>query len=184
MTDVGRKTGRCGCPGISARNAVVFPHAVVPLGAGRASSLRLSRRRSRGADSSAPCYSATRATRAGRRGLFAVGTVVVIHKAFSRPTGLCADRPGLERFRIVEIVQESPYLRARIEHIATRDASPTVESSARPERARALPEVVSSHRRSRRARERRGCGGGGERARGPDRVVAAELPTALKQEPA
>src|SRR5206468_6397370 len=38
---------------------------------------------------------------------------------------------GLERFRIVELVQESPYLRARIEHSADDgDTSPTVELEA------------------------------------------------------
>src|SRR5439155_1357113 len=52
----------------------------------------------------------------GAAGLHTVGTVVVIHKAFKQADGtLRLIVQGLERFRIVEIVQESPFLRARIE---------------------------------------------------------------------
>src|SRR5213592_2465234 len=115
------------------RNAVVFPHAVVPLGAGRASSLRLIEAvlaGSRLVGAVLQRDAAEAAPDAAR--LYTVGTVVVIHKAFKQADGtLRLIVQGLERFRIVEIVQESPYLRARIEHIADDgDASPTVEVEA------------------------------------------------------
>ena len=115
------------------RNAVVFPHAVVPLGAGRASSLRLIEEALAGSRLVGAVLQRDASDDApGAAGLYTVGTVVVIHKAFKQADGtLRLIVQGLERFRIVEIVQESPYLRARIEHIADDgDASPTVEVEA------------------------------------------------------
>src|SRR5439155_1357112 len=102
------------------RNAVVFPHAVVPLGAGRASSLRLIEEALAGSRLVGAVLQRDASDDApGAAGLYTVGTVVVIHKAFKQADGtLRLIVQGLERFRIVEIVQESPYLRARIEHIA------------------------------------------------------------------
>src|SRR5213080_2441800 len=115
------------------RNAVVFPHAVVPLGAGRASSLRLIEEALAGSRLVGAVLQRDASDDApGAAGLYTVGTVVVIHKAFKQADGtLRLIVQGLERFRIVEIVQESPYLRARIEHIADDgDASPTLEVEA------------------------------------------------------
>src|SRR5438876_6842634 len=115
------------------RNAVVFPHAVVPLGAGRASSLRLIEEALAGSRLVGAVLQRDASDDApGATGLYTVRTVVVIHKAFKQADGtLRLIIQGLERFRIVEIVQESPYLRARIEHIADDgDTSPTVELEA------------------------------------------------------
>src|SRR5437879_1705632 len=129
------------------RNAVVFPHAVVPLGAGRASSLRLIEEALAGSRLVGAVLQRDASDDApGAAGLFAVGTVVVIHKAFKQADGtLRLIVQGLERFRIVEIVQESPYLRARIEHIADDgDASPTVEVEALARSALGLFQKVVS----------------------------------------
>src|SRR5881227_2727852 len=115
------------------RNAVVFPHAVVPLGAGRASSLRLIEEALAGSRLVGAVLQRDASEEApDAAGLYTVGTVVVIHKAFKQADGtLRLIVQGLERFRIVEMVQESPYLRARIEHIADDgDTSPTVELEA------------------------------------------------------
>src|SRR5213596_1683986 len=115
------------------RNTVVFPHAVVPLGAGRASSLRLIEEALAGSRLVGAVLQRDASDDApGAAGLYTVGTVVVIHKAFKQADGtLRLIVQGLERFRIVEMVQESPYLRARIEHIADDgDTSPTVELEA------------------------------------------------------
>src|SRR5881296_1441280 len=115
------------------RNTVVFPRAVVPLGAGRASSLRLIEEALAGSRLVGAVLQRDAAEEApDAAGLYTVGTVVVIHKAFKQADGtLRLIVQGLERFRIVEMVQESPYLRARIEHIADDgDTSPTVELEA------------------------------------------------------
>src|SRR5438552_5468208 len=118
------------------RNTVVFPRAVVPLGAGRASSLRLIEEALAGSRLVGAVLQRDAAEEApDAAGLYTVGTVVVIHKAFKQADGtLRLIVQGLERFRIVEMVQESPYLRARIEHTAADgDASRTggVEALAR-----------------------------------------------------
>src|SRR3989449_1041268 len=129
------------------RNAVVFPHAVVPLGAGRASSLRLIEEALAGSRLVGAVLQRDPSDDApGAAGLYTVGTVVVIHKAFKQADGtLRLIVQGLERFRIVEIVQESPYLRARIEHIADDgDASPTVEVEALARSALGLFQKVVS----------------------------------------
>src|SRR2546428_20181 len=129
------------------RNAVVFPHAVVPLGAGRASSLRLIEEALAGSRLVGAVLQRDASDDApGAAGLYTVGTVVVIHKAFKQADGtLRLIVQGLERFRIVEIVQESPYVRARIEHIADDgDASPTVEVEALARSALGLFQKVVS----------------------------------------
>jgi ATP-dependent Lon protease len=114
------------------RNTVVFPHAVVPLGAGRASSLRVIEEALAGSRLVAAVMQRDAAVDApGAAGLHPVGTVVVIHRAFKQPDGtLRLIVQGLERFRILEVVQESPFLRARIEHSAAAEAAPTLEVEA------------------------------------------------------
>src|SRR5947207_6030406 len=129
------------------RNTVVFPRAVVPLGAGRASSLRLIEEALAGSRLVGAVLQRDASDDApGAAGLYTVGTVVVIHKAFKQAYGaLRLLVQGLERFRIVEIVQDSPYLRARIEHIADDgDASPTVEVEALARSALGLFQKVVS----------------------------------------
>src|SRR5438552_3204667 len=115
------------------RNTVVFPHAVVPLGAGRASSLHVIEEALAGSRLVGAVMQRDAAVDApGAAGLHPVGTVVVIHRAFKQPDGtLRLIVQGLERFRILEVVQDSPYLRARIEHSAdAAEAAPTLEVEA------------------------------------------------------
>jgi ATP-dependent Lon protease len=101
------------------RGTVLFPQAVVPLGAGRASSLRLIEEALQGGrlvgavTQKDPKEDAPRAD-----GLHSVGTITVIHKALKQPDGtLRLVAQGVGRFRLVEIVQTEPYLKARIEPI-------------------------------------------------------------------
>src|SRR5437879_380781 len=129
------------------RNAVVFPHAVVPLGAGRASSLRLIEEALAGSRLVGAVLQRDASDDApGAAGVHTVRSGGLIYKAFKQAGGtrrLSVQR--LERFRIVEIVQESPYLRARIEHIADDgDASPTVEVEALARSALGLFQKVVS----------------------------------------
>src|SRR5213594_2073833 len=128
-------------------NTVVFPHAVVPLGAGRASSLRLIEEALAGSRLVGAVLQRDASDDApGAAGLYTVGTVVVIHKAFKQADGtLRLIVQGLERFRIVEIVQDSPFLRARIEHSAdAAEAAPTVEVEALARSALGLFQKVVS----------------------------------------
>src|SRR5688500_4423884 len=114
------------------RGTVLFPQAVMPLGAGRASSVRLIEEAvqagrlvgtvaQRDPSDDAPT----------RAGLHDVGTVTVIHKALKQPDGsLRIVAPGLGRFRIVELVQTEPYLKARIEAVVEDESGDDVELQA------------------------------------------------------
>jgi ATP-dependent Lon protease len=114
------------------RGTVLFPQAVMPLGAGRASSVRLIEEAvpagrligtvaQRDPSDNAPT----------REGLHDVGTVTVIHKAAKQPDGtLRIVAQGLGRFRIVELVQTEPYLKARIAVIVDDEPDDDVEVQA------------------------------------------------------
>src|SRR5688572_12340094 len=66
-----------------------------------------------------------------RAGLHDVGTVTVIHKALKQPDGsLRIGAQGLGRFRIVELVQTEPYLKARIEAVVEDESGDDVELQA------------------------------------------------------
>ena len=99
------------------RGTVLFPHAVVPLGAGRASSVRLIEE----AAASGRLIGAVLQHDASddaptREGLHDVGTLTVIHKVLKQPDGtLRLVVQGVGRFRLDELVQTQPYLRGRIE---------------------------------------------------------------------
>jgi ATP-dependent Lon protease len=114
------------------RGTVLFPQAVVPLGAGRASSLRLIDEALQGGrlvgavTQKDPKEDSPRAD-----GLHSVGTITVIHKALKQPDGtvrLVAQ--GVARFRLVEIVQTEPYLKARIEPIQEPETESDLELEA------------------------------------------------------
>jgi len=114
------------------RGTVLFPQAVMPLGAGRTSSVRLIEEAlqagrlvgtvaQRDPSDDAPT----------RAGLHDVGTVTVIHKALKQPDGsLRIVAQGLGRFRIVELVQTEPYLKARIEAVVEDESGDDVELQA------------------------------------------------------
>ncbi|PYM04938.1 MAG: endopeptidase La, partial [Candidatus Rokuibacteriota bacterium] len=115
------------------RDTVLFPQAVLPLSAGRPASLRL----------------VDEAVRAGRvigvvtqrdaaedepgpRGLHTVGVVTVIHKVAKQSDGTVRlVVQGLSRFRILEVLQTEPFIKARIEQIPEPSGAPTdLESEA------------------------------------------------------
>ncbi len=126
------------------RGTVLMPNAVLPLGAGRPSSIRL----------------IEEAVQSGRlvgtvmqrdpkedapdlEGLHGVGTVAVIHKAVKQADGnLRLIVQGLGRFRLLEVIEREPYLRARIEAIAEPAPATDVELEALVRSVRTLFEKV------------------------------------------
>src|SRR5262249_31008354 len=124
---------------------VLFPHAVVPLWAGRASSVRLLEE----AVQSGRLVGAVLQREAGedapgRPGLHDVGTLTVIHKVLKQPDGtLRLVVQGLGRFRLGELVQQEPFLRARIESVPDdAPGSGDLESEALQRSAMALFEKI------------------------------------------
>jgi ATP-dependent Lon protease len=128
------------------RGTVLFPQAVVPLGAGRASSVRLideamqAGRLVGAVTQKDPKEDAPRA-----EGLHTVGTMTVIHKVLKQPDGtLRLVAQGIARFRVVEIIQTEPYLKARIEAIDEQTPANDVELEALLRSVRSLfTKVVS-----------------------------------------
>jgi ATP-dependent Lon protease len=115
------------------RGSVLFPHAVLPLAAGRASSVRLIEEVAKSGRLLGAVMQRDAAEDAPTlEGLHPVGTLTVIHKVLKQPDGtLRLVVQGLSRIRVLEIVQETPYLRARVEAIPD-DVAPAadVESQA------------------------------------------------------
>src|SRR5437879_425730 len=101
------------------RGTVLFPQAVVPLGAGRASSVRLIEEALQGGRLVGAVTQKDPAEDApGADGLHSIGTLTVVHKALKQPDGtLRLVAQGVGRFRLLEIIQTEPYLKARIEPI-------------------------------------------------------------------
>ena len=126
------------------RGTVVFPKAVVPLAAGRPASVRLIQEALQGSRIIGTVLQRNSSEDEPRiQGLHSVGTVAVIHKALQQPDGtLRLVVQGLGRFRIVEGVQETPFLRARIQHIADAAPSTTLEVEALARNVTALFQKV------------------------------------------
>src|SRR5438093_579671 len=114
------------------RGTVLFPQAVVPLGAGRASSVRLIEEALQGGRLVGAVTQKDPADDGpGADGLHSVGTLTVIHKALKQPDGtLRLVAQGVGRFRLVEIVQTEPYLKARIEPIEEQSPARDLELEA------------------------------------------------------
>jgi ATP-dependent Lon protease len=128
------------------RGTVLFPQAVVPLGAGRPSSIRLIEEAVQtghlvGAVAQRdPKQDAPRAD-----DLHPVGTLTVIHKALKQPDGtLRMVAQGVSRFRLVEIIQTEPYLKARIAPIEEETPAENVELEALERSVTSLFEKVVS----------------------------------------
>jgi ATP-dependent Lon protease len=114
------------------RGTVIFPQAVMPLAVGRPASVRLIQEALQGSRiigavmQRDPSEDAPRA-----QGLHTIGTATVIEKALKQPDGtLRLVVQGLVRFRITDIVQETPFLRARIQRLTDEAPSATLEVEA------------------------------------------------------
>jgi ATP-dependent Lon protease len=169
------------------RSAVVFPHAVVPLAAGRPASVRLIEEAAQQGRLIGAVMQQDPAQEAPEAdGLHGVGALAVIHRVLKQPDGsLRLVVQGLGRFRIVEITQRAPFLRARVEYLADVEPAPTdLEAQALVRSATALFQKVVSLTPTlpdELANVAATADGGGALAD----VIAASLPTlslAVKQE--
>jgi len=99
------------------RDSVLFPQAVLPLGAGRPSSLRLLEEAvSGGRAIGVVAQRDPGADDPQQTDLHRVGTLATIHRVLKQPDGTVRlVIQGMRRFRIVELTQLRPYLVARVE---------------------------------------------------------------------
>src|ERR1043166_1070516 len=100
------------------RDTVLFPHAVLPLTVGRESSVQLIN--SLGEDK-ATVVVAQREARVDApqaSDLYTVGTLAVVHKVVKMPNqSLFVFAEGLERVRMTEFVQLTPFMRGRVDSV-------------------------------------------------------------------
>ncbi|MEK6529550.1 MAG: LON peptidase substrate-binding domain-containing protein, partial [candidate division NC10 bacterium] len=101
------------------RDTVLFPQAVLPLAVARVPSVRLVDDALGGSRLIGAVTQRDPAVEEpGPDDLHAVGTAALIHKVLKQPDGtLRLVVQGIARFRIVEIVQREPFLRARVEEV-------------------------------------------------------------------
>jgi ATP-dependent Lon protease len=105
-------------PILPVRDTVLFPHAVLPLTVGRDSSVQLIN--SLGDDKTIVVV-AQREARVDApqpTDLYSVGTLAVVHKVVKMPNqSLFVFAEGLERVRLTEFSQLTPFMRAQVETI-------------------------------------------------------------------
>src|SRR5207302_1682301 len=121
------------------RGTVILPHAVIPLAVGRPGSVRLVQEALQGSRILGAVMQRDPAAEDPRaQDLHSIGTVILIHKALKQPDGtLRLVVQGLTRFRIGDVVQEAPFLRARIQRLTDETpATATLEVEALARTAR------------------------------------------------
>src|SRR2546423_2763813 len=106
-------------PILPVRDTVLFPHAVLPLTVGRESSVQLIN--SLGEDKTIVVV-AQREARVDTpqpTDLYSVGTLAVVHKVVKMPNqSLFVFAEGLERVRLTEFTQLTPFMRGRVEPVS------------------------------------------------------------------
>src|SRR5215475_5133011 len=105
-------------PVLPVRDTVLFPHAVLPLTVGRDSSVQLIN--SLGEDKTIVVV-AQREARVDSpqpTDLYTVGTLAVVHKVVKMPNqSLFVFAEGLDRVRLTEFTQLTPFMRGRVESV-------------------------------------------------------------------
>jgi len=102
------------------RGVVVYPQTAVPLTIGQPRSIKLIDDVAATAEKTVGLVAAQNPDleNPGPADLYSIGTVAAVHRLFRAPdTTIRLLVQGLARFRVLEIVQEEPYLKARVEYI-------------------------------------------------------------------
>src|SRR5436305_6104368 len=105
-------------PILPVRDTVLFPHAVLPLTVGRESSVQLIN--SLGEDKTIVVVAQreARVDAPQASDLYTVGTLAVVHKVVKMPNqSLVVFAEGLERVRLTEFTQLTPFMRGRVDTV-------------------------------------------------------------------
>ena len=105
-------------PILPVRDTVLFPHAVLPLTVGRESSVQLIN--SLGEDKTIVVVAQreARVDAPQASDLYTVGTLAVVHKVVKMPNqSLFVFAEGLERVRLAEFVQLTPFMRGKVDSV-------------------------------------------------------------------
>src|SRR5713101_8631802 len=114
------------------RDTVLFPQSILPLAAGRPSSLNLIEDAVRGGHLIGVFTQRDPATEEPQGAdLYRIGTLAAIHKVLKQPDGTVRlIVQGLARVRLVEVTQVRPYLKARVEEVPEAPAAADIETEA------------------------------------------------------
>jgi len=118
-------------PVLPVRDTVLFPHAVLPLTVGRESSVQLIN--SLGEDKTiiVVAQREARVDNPQPTDLFSVGSLAVVHKVVRMPNqSLFVFAEGLERVKIAEYTQLTPFMKATVESIPELPAPKNAEIEA------------------------------------------------------
>jgi len=118
-------------PLLPVRDTVLFPHAVLPLTVGRESSVQLIN--SLGEDKTiiVVAQREARVDSPQPSDLFTVGSLAVVHKVVRMPNqSLFVFAEGLERVKVTEYTQITPFMRATVESIAEINAPQNAQIEA------------------------------------------------------
>ncbi|MER3496580.1 MAG: hypothetical protein C4320_07270, partial [Armatimonadota bacterium] len=104
-------------PLLPLRDSVIFPMLIAPLSVGRESSVRLLDETLAGPDRIIGVVAQTEPTadEPGPDGVHHFGCAVIIRTLMKMPDSVRLIVQGVARFRVVEFLQEQPYLKARVE---------------------------------------------------------------------
>ncbi|MBZ5515182.1 MAG: endopeptidase La [Acidobacteriia bacterium] len=116
-------------PVLPVRDTVLFPNAILPLTVGRESSLRLvNELKEEERFIAVVSQRDPRVDNPQAVDLYQIGTAAYIHKIIKLPNqSLFVFVEGLQRLALLEVIQQEPYLRARVKQLA--DTIPTEKTS-------------------------------------------------------
>src|SRR5512142_2228898 len=118
-------------PLLPVRDTVLFPHAVLPLTVGRESSVQLIN--SLGEDKTiiVVAQREARVDNPQPTDLYSVGSLAVVHKVVRMPNqSLFVFAEGLERVKLTEYTQLTPFMRATVDSIPEVQAPKNAEIEA------------------------------------------------------
>ena len=119
-------------PILTLRNNILLPGVVIPISAGRDQSIKLIEDAEAGDKIIGVVAQKNPATQVpGKNDIYKTGTVARIQRIIKMPDGnLTVILQGIKRFKIEEILQEEPYIKARISALPEVQPTPSKELQA------------------------------------------------------
>ena len=125
---------RSNVPVLPVRDTVLFPHAVLPLTVGRESSIQLINSLGEEKTILVVAQREARVDNPQPTDLYNIGTLATVHKVVKMPNqSLFVFTEGLQRGKMAEFTQLTPFMRARVDVLPDRDfdRSPEIEALQR-----------------------------------------------------
>src|SRR5205085_9314839 len=134
VKDIQLPEGERSLPVLPVRDTVLFPHAVLPLTVGRESSVQLINQLGEEKSIVVVAQREARVETPQPTDLYSIGTLATVHKVVKMPNqSLFVFTEGLQRAKLQEFTQLTPFLRANIDTLSDREpeTSPAIEALQR-----------------------------------------------------